>query len=455
MNPRAKAQAAVAAACLGLSFLALACQKKAAAEEPAQAAPVAVKVIKAKAETLTPEISTFGSLSFVNKADVAAAVEGRIAELRVDEGKAVRKGQVLAVLENVQLSIRERQSLSAMAQAKAALEQAEARHRDGKLQVEARLLSLEKAALQLEQKRRELERTAKTMADKKELFAVGGVTQESIESMELSYQSMGVDIEVAEKEIDIQRIGLRDEDLLAAGMQVPTDPQKRRAALADLGTRSLLAEVHVARAQVENASNELESARDLIAELTLVSPMDGTVGARYLERGEKAQADAKVFTVFGSKEVDVVFHVPEATGILLSEGKAVEVSIDTLGLQPFKAAIRQISPMVDPQTGNITVKALMSGQDKRFRPGMFARVRLVYGKPATAILLPSSAMLKKQGERATLFLVVNGRAFQRDVTLGEQIKDRAVVTEGLKEGELVIDSPSPLLREGEAVDAQR
>src|SRR5690606_15341529 len=100
---------------------------------------------------------SFGSLSFIQKTDLTAPTDGRVVQLLVEEGDRIRKGQRLALLENVQLEIRKLQGETAVQSATAELELTRTRLEEGRRQMEARFLSLDKTKLTIEQKELELE----------------------------------------------------------------------------------------------------------------------------------------------------------------------------------------------------------------------------------------------------------------------------------------------------------
>jgi len=235
---------------------------------------------------------------------------------------------------------------------------------------------------------------------------------------------------------------------------VPRDEAARRRVLVQIGTLSLAAEGDVARARAESAEVELGSVEQLIAELEVRSPLAGIVGARYVEAGERAAADAKLFTLISTGEVYAVFPVPEAEAERVREGAPVEVSVDALGGAPFRARVALISPVIDPEAGTVTVKAVLANPSMRMKPGMFARVRILHGPARRVAVIPTRAIAQKSGSTARVYTVVNRRVFIKEATLGAETAGGWIVEAGLRPGEMVVDSPSVLLKEGEEVEAE-
>lgn len=421
------------------------------APEPAEFA-LRVKTLVLMEEKRDSEIRSFGAISFKSKADLSAAVEGTLVAFPFKEGGVVRKGQRVALLKNVQLDMRRRQALASIESAKSALLIAEARLWEGKLQIESRLKSIEKAEVELEQKKLELEETERNLQNKEKLLSVGGITEESIKSLRLQEAAAKASCVSSEKDIEIMRIGLRDEDLLSRGMALPRNEAERFRAFVELNTETLRAEVEAARSRLEAAEMELESVDQLIGELSITAPDDGIVGARYVELGERVQVNAKIATLIQTTSLYAVFPLREEEASRVVEGMPVEVVLDAFPDRTYTARIEIVSPTIDPQSGSVSVKAALENPGLKLRPGMFARVRVKIGAPKTVIRIPETAIAQKSGQNAKVFTVVLGKVFAKDIDLGLSEDGFYIVESGLKAGDVVIDSPSPLLREGEVVE---
>jgi RND family efflux transporter MFP subunit len=421
---------------------------------PVETRPTPVQVISVELTEVVPLIRSFGSVSFVRKADVSASVEGKLAERYVQEGDAVREGQLLAKLSNVQLEIRRTQAEAAVSSAEANVRLAEERYQDGKRGVEARFISLSKASIQLEQQQREVDNLSKNLRDKELLFQVDGISKEGLENARMQLLAAQAALETMEKDLEIKRVGLRNRDIEDRGFPVPRDPTERERLLVELNTLTLEAEVEVARAQLESARRELSSSEELLKELGLRSPLNGVVGSLYVEIGERVEVGTKVLTLFQSGDMCVVFPVQEEQVVDLRRGMEADVVIDTYPGRTFSAAVTIISPIVDPESGSVTVRAMLERGTDELRPGMFARVTLYTGKAERRILLPTSALVQSDGSTGTVLVVQGGRVFRRKLRLGGQMEGKVEVLDGLKQGEEVISTPSPLLQEGALVDVQ-
>ncbi len=402
-------------------------------------------------EEIQSKMNSYGNLSYVRKADITVSVEGTYERLLYEESDRVRAGEIVAELSNVQLENHLAQAEAAVDSNKAGLALAQARYEEGRHQVEARLLSLERIGLEIEQKARELEELERVKQNQSELFQVGGITESTFRATNLSYLSAKSGLELLMTDRKRLQIGLRDQDIADRGLSIPEDEDMRLTVLADLNTRTLRAELEAARARLESAKTELKSAQAIIDELTLTSPISGFIGQRKPEVGEKASPGDKVYTIFESGDVHVVFPVQESEAITISRGMETRVTIDSLPNEEFTALINRISPVVDPQSGNVVMRALIAGTDIPLKPGMFARVSVKTGAPRRAFLIPISAFFDRKGDEGSIYTIKNSRAFKKTLNLGGQYEDKMEVSGDLVSGELIIDNPSPILQDGQEV----
>jgi RND family efflux transporter MFP subunit len=407
-----------------------------------------VKTLICVEQSIDQALKCFGSTSFREKTEVAAQVDGVVDKMPVREGDTVQAGQLILSLRNVQLETRQTQAKAARSQAASALELARARLWSGRLQVEARLAEVEKGELDYRQSSAELSELERLLKNKQSLFEAGGVSEETINNLKVSLAAKRTANQTMAKDLEIKRIGLRDNDLRSVGKVVPVDRDSRLMAIVELNTATLRAELDGAESRLEQAEAELAACKALIGEMTVKAPQAGIIGARNVSAGEFVQTAAKLVTIIDTQTVQVVFPVPEKEAVKLRSGMRAVVALDAWPDRSFEASIDQLSPLIDTQSGAVTVKALLPNPKGQIKPGMFARVSVVTGEALCRVVLPESCIVRKEGERAWVFTVTNGRVFTREIRLERDLGGQWMVGEGLKTGEVLVDSPSPLLREG-------
>jgi RND family efflux transporter MFP subunit len=430
-----------------------------------------VRTAAAKVRRIPPVITSFGSISFSRKIEVTAAVGGTAERVPAEVGEKVREGEVLAELSNVQLEIREKKVAVALREAQAALELLKTELWRGKLQVERDLLSIEKLEETLKKQKRRLDALRTQLEDKKLLFEVDGITERELEELELAVLSAEADYKNGLTELAIRNVGFRPEDITSRGHPLPESDEERRALLRVVGTETLASKVKAGEARVETAKEELESVRLLLDELTITAPAAGIVGSRSIEAGERVKADAELFSILSDGEVHAVFPVSEDEVSRVRPGMKTDVDVPAVGARGLSGTIARISPSVDPATGNIPVKAKLSGNEagaslkplKSLKPGMYAEATVYTGEPETVVTVPAPAVIGRDrgAERGSgrnagrVYVVVGGRAFVREVRTGREIEGDVEITEGLEEGETVIVSPSMMIRDGDRVMNQK
>jgi RND family efflux transporter MFP subunit len=106
---------------------------------------------------------------------------------------------------------------------------------------------------------------------------------------------------------------------------------------------------------------------------------------------------------------------------------------------PHRGRVDFVDNQLDPGTGTIRVRAVFANRDRRFTPGLFARVRLQGGAPRRAAVVTDRAIGTDQDKKFVLVLKPDNTVDYRPITPGGLTDDRLrVVTAGLKPGEKVV-----------------
>lgn len=412
-----------------------------------------VKTVKVEKKAFNEDLNSFGTVSYKTKNNVSALVEGTIEKIYVKEGDYVRKGQTLAKLRNVQLEIQKDQAVNSLESAKVGLYQAETSLQDEELSVESRILSIEKSELNLEQLKLELEEAKITLANNRELLEVGGVTEASFKSMELAVKAKETEAVITQKDIDISRLGMRDEDLIKNGYKISGDPDEKVRQLVELNTRSARASVESAKAGVSNAQKNLDASEKLIEELTIKAPVSGVVGAISFENGEYLPSNETLMIIMDVSEVYAVFSIHEQDIQYFNVGDAITVELPSVN-KFIKTKLNEISPIADATSGNFTVKAVLNNADASIKPGMFVKCSVLRNDHTPMCAFPETCLVQKDGETGFVFTVVNNLAVLKQVKIIKEKDGYVWVSAGIKEKDVLIDKPSPFLKEGERVETR-
>lgn len=213
----------------------------------------------------------------------------------------------------------------------------------------------------------------------------------------------------------------------------------------------------VPKSTAENTQFDLDALRAAYASAKLElnyteirAPIKGVISLRNIKVGNTIKPNDPTFTVTDLDPLLAYVHVPEKEFRKIAPQQNAEVVVDALGGERFVGSISRISPTVDPQTGTFRARVEVLDPSRRLKPGMFARVNIVYERRQDALQLPRSAILDADGTQS-VFVIANDKAEQRSIKTGLSNGGWIEVTEGLKGTEQVVTVGQAGLKTGTQV----
>lgn len=213
----------------------------------------------------------------------------------------------------------------------------------------------------------------------------------------------------------------------------------------------------VAKGTAENAKFDLDALRAAydrtrleLSYTEIRAPIDGVVSARHIKVGNTIAPNAPTFRVTSLDPLVAYVHIPEKEFRKLAPDQTAEVVVDALGGERFTGIISRISPTVDPKTGTFRARVEVKDPTRQLKPGMFARVFIVYERRANALQLPRAAIVDADGT-TSVFVVADGKAEQRPVRTGLANNGWIEVVDGLAGDEQVVVVGQAGLKTGTAV----
>lgn len=406
-----------------------------------------VKAATAQFREIPDETHGFGSLSYLTKIDVTAPQEGVVQKLYFREGDMIVSGRSAALLKNPQIRIAVERAENNYSQARAALDLSRSKLQEGIFGAEAQLLSVEKAEAELAQAKKNWEEDQRKHNNQEILFEAGGLHEEAIRVSRFALEAAWEKILIMEKDIEIRRIGCREQDLRAAGFAIPEEPEKLKDALIALLTAGLRAELAAAEARLDAAEKELVSLRISEEELRVTSPASGVVGARYFEEGERVKAGEKLFTLLDTASLYALFPVREKDALRIEKGMDAVALIDGTGASR-KGRVDLVYPQADSQSLSFLVRVLLDDAEGDLKPGMFVRVKVTLGPPEKVITVPESAVINRNNGEGIVFVINGTMLVERRVIHGRSLGEELIIDEGLDAGEIVALRPDADTREG-------
>lgn len=194
--------------------------------------------------------------------------------------------------------------------------------------------------------------------------------------------------------------------------------------------------------KIQEAAVALAQAK--VAKTRIVAPFAGVVGIRNVSVGDYVKEGQDLINIEDLSTLKVDFRLAETYLQRIKKGQTVEVGTDTLPGETFKAVVDAVDPMVDANGRAVSVRARLANPGGKLRPGLFARVRVLFGERKGVLMAPEQALIP--GNPPSLYLVVEGKAKLAKVKIGQRRNGQVEITEGLKAGDTVVTAGQLKLR---------
>lgn len=186
----------------------------------------------------------------------------------------------------------------------------------------------------------------------------------------------------------------------------------------------------------------------------VTSPLTGTVTTLTAQLGATVGTSTSLGTVGILTDLRVEAKVPEADVALVRTGLQADIEFEAFPGRTFAAVVERVSPVVDATSRTKTIRLGFTGDASRVDLGMFAQIRLALEARPTAVHLPETAVLLRQGKHI-VFVVADGKVVRREVSVGVSVEGTSEVLEGVKVGEEVVVRGQELLDDGSSVRVVR
>jgi len=237
----------------------------------------------------------------------------------------------------------------------------------------------------------------------------------------------------------------RAEHLLKSGGI--TDKDLKAAQLAE---QDAMAQVTIAKAQMEQARATLDLAQKHIRDTVIRAPISGEIQHKAINTGAYVEAPTAVMTIVDNQRLELECPVASADMAPLRAGQRTTFAVNSYPGVTFEGKVIEVNPAVDEQTRSAKVRIQVDNSGGKLKAGMFAQGEILTGVDASAIIIPSSAVYRddRSAKSAYVFLLQDGKAARRDVRLGRERDSKLEVVEGLKPGDRVVSEQSIEIAEG-------
>lgn len=195
----------------------------------------------------------------------------------------------------------------------------------------------------------------------------------------------------------------------------------------------------------EECVKEITTAHEINPTVTLVAPISGKVVASKAILGAMVDQSTEILTIIDPRSLWADAEIYEKDLAKVKIGQKVEIAVPAYGEELFRGAVSHIGDLVDEETRTITVRAEVSNQDQRLKPGMFADVCVLRNGIEPMVMVPAAAVLE-EGKRKIVFVKQDDGFLRREVETNAVEGDQVQIVKGLKAGEQIVVQGNHQLR---------
>jgi multidrug efflux pump subunit AcrA (membrane-fusion protein) len=389
-----KLMISVAAACL-IGFTGCSDRQAANSAESEAAAPVQVEPVTN--DTIQRIITAEAVLYPLQQASIVPKISAPVQRFFVNRGDKVRRGQLLAVLENRDLVAAANESNELYRQAQATYESTTAATMPD---------DMTKATADVEAAQQALDSARKVYENRVALQREGALAQKLVDDAKVALVQAQSQFDTAQQHLkSLQTVGQAE--------------QKRGA-----------------QAQMEAAKGHYESAAAQASYAEIRSPISGVIADRPLNLGEMASSGSALFSIVDTSRVvaRANFSVQDAASIKVGD----KVKITGAGGE-LTGKITVVSPAVDLSSTTVGVWAEAADPKRCLKLGTTASLAIDAGSILNAVVVPADAILSSdEGGEKVMVAGSDSLAHERKVKLGIRSGDVVQILSGVKPGEQVI-----------------
>jgi HlyD family secretion protein len=342
------------------------------------------------------------------RVSIGSQIAGAVASIPVTEGQSVAAHQLLIALEDSEAN-------ALVAAAQAAVVQAEARLKQIRdVALPAAEQALRRAEANLANSRRQYERMM-------ELEARKLVSQQQVDDAEMNR-------EVAESEVR------------TAQLQVETN-------------RPTGSDYAVANTALEQARANLTAAQAKLQYTQIEAPVDGTLIARNVERGDVVQPGKTLMVLSPAGQTQLVVEIDEKNLASLKVGQPALASADAYPDQQFRAEVVYINPAIDAERGSVEVKLAVPDPPAYLRQDMTVSIDIEVARHTGTLIVAADAIHDPTSGAPWVMKRADGKVQRQAVKVGARGSGEVEVLSGLQAGDQVITAGNKDVAEGTRVRA--
>ena len=338
-------------------------------------------------------VSASGKLMPLQEEIIVTPINTRILEVYKNPGDSVDEGDPLLKLELASVETEYRQKLDEREMMKSKLEQARVRLNGtiSELEMQRRVKSMQAKQLYTD------------LQDERYLDSIGAGTPDKIRRAELNYEETKLELQLLEQKIENEHKNAR-------------------------------AELRVQELELGILDKTLEEKARLLKDARILSPRKATLTFINRQIGSQVPQGTQVAVVSDQTRLKVDCEIGDQHREKLSVGaKAVIKTGDT----ELRGTVVTVTPSV---TNGIVYFTVVPDEADHpgLRSGLSVDIHVLYGLRQNVLRIPNGTFFKYGPGLYDLWIVREGRAEKREVSLGESSYEYVEITDGLNEGDRVI-----------------
>ena len=205
-----------------------------------------------------------------------------------------------------------------------------------------------------------------------------------------------------------------------------------------------------AKTDKESMSKKMAALHEQLRMSKIITPIAGVVDAIDVKIGQMSSPGMPSIRVINYSNLKVKADVAEKYASKIKKGAEVIVRLPDAS-DSLETKVNFVSRSINPITRTFNVEVAL-GKGKEYHPNMMAELSINdYKSEKPVIVLPVKAIQKDETNALFVYVADGNKARKQLITLGEQYKGQAEIKEGLKDGDLVLDSGYDMVNEGDII----
>ena len=207
------------------------------------------------------------------------------------------------------------------------------------------------------------------------------------------------------------------------------------------------------RAQLQQAKSMFAIAKKQLEDCTLKAPREGIIGECNLQVGQHIAPSIPIITLLDIEQFNVTFDIPEKDIADIQIGDKGVILVEAIQSDSLPITVIEKNLIANHLSHAYTIKAsihpLSDATKQQLLPGMISKV-LLQAQQFEGIIIPPSC-IHTQMDGTKVWVVEDGKAIRRTITIGKYTNDGVLILQGLNIGDQVIVSGYQKLYQGAPV----